>query len=206
MNPDQLPDGMIVSRETLDRLSQYVEMIKKWNPAINLVSKSTLPSIWQRHIADSFQLASYIEPRQRIWADLGSGGGLPGLVVAIVAKEVHPDLEVKLVEVDQRKSVFLRTVARDLSLSVQVYSQKIESLSPIGADVISARALAPLSLLCGFARRHLKQDGVCIFPKGVQSDLEVIEARKHWSFSLDEAASITEPQAKLLILRAIEHV
>lgn len=197
---------MDVSRETLDRLSHYVGLIQKWNQAINLVSKSTIPQIWNRHIADSLQLASYLDETQSKWADLGSGGGLPGLVVAIVAKERYPNLHFDLVEIDQRKSVFLRQVAQDLDLRVKVHTTKIEDTSPLNASVISARALAPLSVLCDYARRHLDPEGFCLFPKGAQSDAEVAEARKLWSFSLEQAKSKTEPQAKLLILRAIEHV
>lgn len=206
MTSELAPEDFNVSRETMERLSHYVAMIQKWNQAINLVSKSTIPQIWQRHIADSLQLTNYLQTHQTVWADLGSGGGLPGLVVAIAAKESHPNLQLHLVEVDQRKSVFLREVARDLNLKVQVHTSKIEDTVPLQADVLSARALAPLSTLCAFAQRHLKTGGVCIFPKGAQSDSEVAEARKHWSFSLEQATSMTEPQAKLLILRAIEHV
>lgn len=197
---------MDVSRETFDRLSHYVSLIQKWNQAINLVSKSTIPQIWQRHIADSLQLASYLDVSQSKWVDLGSGGGLPALVIAIVAKERFPDIQFELVEVDQRKSVFLRQVARELDLRVKVQTTKIEDTPPLNADVLSARALAPLSVLCSYAQRHLKSDGFCLFPKGAQSDAEVTEARKLWSFSLEQATSKTEPQAKLLILRAIEHV
>ena len=206
MTGDQLPSGLDVSRETLERLSHYVALLQKWNQAINLVSKSTIPLIWERHIADSLQLSAYLRSDQQVWGDLGSGGGLPGLVIAIIAKELQPKLQVHLVEIDQRKSVFLRQVARDLDLKVQVHTQKIELATPLCADVLSARALAPLTTLCAYAKRHLKPEGICIFPKGAQSDQEIEEARKHWSFSLEQATSKTEPQARLLILRAIEHV
>lgn len=197
---------MNVSRETLDHLSHYVSLLQKWNQAINLVSKSTIPQIWQRHIADSLQLASYLDGSQPRWADLGSGGGLPALVVAIVAKEHCPDVHFDLVEVDQRKSVFLQQVARDLDLRVKVHTTKIEDTPPLDAHVLSARALASLPILCSYAQRHLNADGFCLFPKGAQWEVEVAEARKLWSFSLEQATSKTEPQAKLLILRAIEHV
>lgn len=206
MTQDFLPEGFNVSRETMERLSHYVALMQKWNQAINLVSKSTIPQIWQRHIADSLQLTGYLQSDQSVWADLGSGGGLPGLVIAIVAKESHPNLRFHLVEIDQRKSVFLRQVAHDLNLNVHVHTSKIEETAPLQADVLSARALAPLSILCAFAQRHLGLGGICIFPKGAQSDSEITEARKFWSFSLEQATSKTEPQAKLLILRAIEHV
>ena len=206
MTSEDIFSSMDVSRETFQRLSHYVALIEKWNRAINLVSKSTVPQIWDRHIRDSLQLSSYLDAAQRRWADLGSGGGLPGLVVAIVAKELFPALQFDLVEVDQRKSVFLRQATRDLDPNVTAHTTKIEDAPPPCADVLSARALAPLSMLCAYAQRHLKSDGLCLFPKGAQFDAEIAEARKHWSFSLEQATSKTEPQAKLLILRAIEHV
>ena len=145
MTPEVALSGYDVSRETIERLSHYVALIEKWNPAINLVAKSTLPSIWHRHIADSLQVASYLQPEQRKWVDLGSGGGLPGLVVAIVAMESCPELQLELVEVDQRKSAFLREVARQLNLPVMVANEKIETLAPQAADIVSARALAALA-------------------------------------------------------------
>ncbi len=206
MTPEVALSGYDVSRETIERLSHYVALIEKWNPAINLVAKSTLPSIWHRHIADSLQVASYLQPEQRKWVDLGSGGGLPGLVVAIVAMESCPELQLELVEVDQRKSVFLRQVIRELGLNAQVHTAKIETLSPQGADVLSARALAPLTALCAFAQRHSKPGGVCLFSKGAQAEEEILEAKKHWSFRLEQATSKTEPLARLLILREIAHV
>ena len=198
--------GFDVSRETLDKLATYVALIEKWNPAINLVARSTLGQIWQRHIVDSLQVADFLSPDQRTWGDLGSGGGLPGLVVSIVAQELAPSLHMDLVEVDQRKSVFLRQVARELQLNCTVHTRKIEDLPPLGADVLSARALAPLSVLCGYAKQHLGPNGVAVFPKGAQYEAELAEAQKHWSFAVEQIESKTDPLARLLVLREIEHV
>ena len=205
MTPQDALSGFDVSRETTDKLKAYVALIEKWNPAINLISKASMDQIWQRHIADSLQVASLMTKDQQSWADLGAGGGLPGLVVAILASEKAPGLSVDLVEVDQRKSVFLRQVAAALDLKVQVHTRKIEDLSRLGAEVVSARALAPLSTLCGYAMQHLRPEGMAIFPKGAQFATEVSEARKLWSFDLEEMVSVTEPLARILILRAIKH-
>lgn len=198
--------GFDVSRETLEKLQAYVAMIEKWNPAINLVARSTLGQIWQRHIADSLQVAEFLTQDQRLWCDIGSGGGLPGLVVAILAHDLTPGLRVDMVEVDQRKSVFLRQVVRELGLTCRVHTSKIEDLPPMSAEVLSARALAPLSSLCAYAKQHLAEGGVAIFPKGAQFASELNEAQKHWSFSVEQVESKTDPQARLLVLREIEHV
>ena len=135
-----------VSRETFARLETYVGLIQKWNPRINLVSRNSLDDLWIRHIEDSLQVARAIPMPDR-WVDLGSGGGLPGLVAAILAAEESPDTRFTLIESDQRKSVFLRTVARECDLNVQVISDRIEKAKPQKADVLSARALADLTTL-----------------------------------------------------------
>lgn len=205
MTPQDAVSGFDVSRETLDKLKAYVALIEKWNPAINLISKASMDQIWQRHIADSLQVASLMAEDQHSWADLGAGGGLPGLVVAILAGERAPGLSVDLVEVDQRKSVFLRQVAATLDLKVKVHTRKIEDLSRLDAEVVSARALAPLTTLCGHAVQHLRPGGMAVFPKGAQFAAELSEARKLWSFDLEEMVSFTEPLARILILRAIKH-
>ena len=168
MNRDkvELPAWMNVSRETLDRLFSFCDLVEKWNPAINLISKSGIAEIWNRHIIDSAQLFQQMPDRAREWCDLGSGGGFPGIVLAILAKQLQPNAQVILVESDRRKSVFLAQASRLLDIDVRVKTQRIEELEPQNADVLSARALAPLSDLCGYAYRHLKPDGVAIFPKG----------------------------------------
>ncbi|WP_151718942.1 16S rRNA (guanine(527)-N(7))-methyltransferase RsmG [Gemmobacter serpentinus] len=195
-----------VSRETLDQLETYAGLIRKWNPVVNLVAKSTLDALWDRHILDSAQLLPLIQPDLRHWVDLGSGGGLPGIVVAILAREIAPQARVTLVEVDQRKSAFLREVSRQLNLPVKVATEKIETLAPQGADVISARALAALDVLCGFAHRHLAPDGQAIFPKGATFEQELSDARKRWHFDLKEVTSLTQAEARILILSEIRHV
>ena len=196
--------GLDVSRETLDRLEQYEALVRKWNPAINLVSPRSLTELRSRHIADSAQLCA-LGPRDRgIWADLGSGGGFPGLVVAILARELSPDLHTVLVESDRRKAAFLMTAARELDLSTRVLAERIEKLDPFGATVLSARALAPLAVLLGFAERHLAPEGICVFPKGETWRDELDEARKVWSFDLETHPSATDGAAQILILRGVK--
>lgn len=201
-----LPGDMDVSRETDAKLQVLESLVRKWNPAINLVAKSTLADLRGRHIADSLQVAALCPLTARIWVDLGSGGGFPGLVVAAWAAEHVPELDVRLVESDQRKATFLRLAAKEMDLSVQVLSQRIEDLAPQNADVVSARALAALPKLCFFVARHLAPCGTAILPKGAQAETEIAAARRDWSFDLETATSQTEGEAKVLILRNLAHV
>jgi 16S rRNA (guanine527-N7)-methyltransferase len=192
-----------VSRETLGRISAYERLIAQWNPAINLVSRSSLADFWGRHALDSAQLLRLAPPGARGWLDLGSGGGFPGLVVAILAAEQRPDLRVTLVESDQRKAAFLRTVARETGTAVTVIAERAESVPPAGADVVSARALAPLDRLLPLAERHLTTSGMAIFPKGAAWRAEVNTALANWRFNLQNHASLTDPKGAVLVLEGI---
>lgn len=196
--------GQIVSRETLLALREFEALVQRWTPAINLISKSTIPLIWDRHIVDSAQLFSHCPEGATRWLDIGSGGGFPGLVIAILAKEAKPELKVTLVESDGRKSTFLRQAAKTLSLSVEVLTNRAESLKAVGADVLSARALAPLKDLLPFAIQHLASNGVAIFPKGARHVDEVRAARQAWHFDLESHPSRSEPDAAILIIRKIQ--
>ena len=197
---------MDVSRETLDRLIRYAALLEKWNPAINLVSKSTLASLWSRHMLDSAQIFDFMPEGARHWADLGSGGGFPGLVVAILAAEQAPDLRVTLVESDRRKATFLSTVLRETGVTATVRAERIEDVPPLAADVLSARALAALSQLLGFAEMHLSATGVGLFPKGSAWKSELRDARQEWSFSCQEQPSVTDPEAVILKIQGVSRV
>jgi 16S rRNA (guanine527-N7)-methyltransferase len=198
--------GLDVSRETFGRLEHYVELLNKWNPKINLVSPNTLREAWTRHFVDSAQIYRLASEKTKIWADFGSGGGFPGMVVAILAAELNPDLQVTLVESDVRKCAFLRSVARETGVQVTVSNQRIETLEPLNADVISARALASLPLLFEFSTRHVKNGGKLLFPKGMKWKTEVEEAVKSWTFSLETHTSVTDPNAVILEIGELVHV
>jgi 16S rRNA (guanine527-N7)-methyltransferase len=195
-----------VSRETFERLSRLVALLEKWNPRINLVSKSTLADVWVRHVQDSLQLFRLAPPSWRTWVDLGSGGGFPGLVIAILAKDKNSNAHVTLVESDQRKCAFLRTVIRELDLPASVLAQRIEDLDPLGADVISARALADLSTLLGFVVRHGGNETVSLFPKGASWEKEVRDAQAQWDFSYAHCKSETESKAVVLRIQGVARV
>lgn len=198
-----LVGGLSVSRETLEALEAFVALVQRWNPAINLVSKSTLEDLWGRHVLDSAQLFSYCPAEAKRWVDIGSGGGFPGLIVALLAKETMPELQVTLVESDQRKATFLRQAAQTLGLTVTVLSKRIESIPPLAADVVSARALAPLVELLGFAHPHIRHDGVVLFPKGARHAEELSEARNSWHFDLSRHPSLSDSAAAILEIRNI---
>ena len=194
-----------VSRETFERLEAYVALIEKWNPKINLVSKSSLPEIWDRHIWDSAQIFD-IAVEGSVWADFGSGGGLPGIVLAIFAKERRPDMQFYLVESDQRKCAFLRNAVREIGLNVKVHAERIEALDPIGASVISARALTDLNGLLEFVERHSAKNGVAILPKGETWEKEILQAQENWSFEYEEITSKTNNDAAILKIKDFARV
>lgn len=193
--------GLNVSRETIATLQAFEAEVRRWTLTVNLVSRSSLDQLWERHIDDSAQIFKARPDNAVRWLDLGSGGGFPGLVVAILASELQPGLKVTLVESDQRKATFLRQTAQKLGLSVEVLAKRIESLPPQMADVVSARALAPLTDLLDLALPHLKPDGIALFPKGARHAEEVSDARRSWNFDLDSVPSAADPDAALLIIR-----
>jgi 16S rRNA (guanine527-N7)-methyltransferase len=192
------PEDLNVSRETMAALDRYAALLKRWTARINLIGKSTLPDIWMRHIVDSAQLAELAGSEFRRWVDMGSGGGLPGLVIAILARERWPQAEVVLVEADARKAAFLRTAVRELGLRTRVEARRIEALPALEADRISARALAPLSMLLTYVQRHGTADCVSLFPKGAQVDDEIAVALEHWRFDCEKIPSVTAPESFIL--------
>lgn len=193
---------MSVSRETL-LLDTYAALLRKWNPAINLIAPSTVGLIESRHIGDALQLSNLASAKTGSWIDLGSGGGLPGMVVAIA----RPDLEVRLIESDQRKAAFLRTAVRELALqNTAVINQRIEAADQQNAANISARALAPLPQLMAYVARHLAKDGTAWLMKGRNWQNEIDEARKTWSFEVKAHQSSTDADAAILEITGIRHV
>ena len=195
-----------VSRETMARLQIYEALLRKWNPAINLVARSTLDDVWGRHFVDSAQIYNLAGKGWSSWADLGSGGGFPGLVIANIAAESQLEAKVILVESDQRKATFLRTVARETGVKLEVIADRAESLAPLAVDILSARALAPLDRLMSFAKRHLSPTGVALFPKGVNHGAELRQALETWRFSYDAAVSETDPAAVIYAIKGISRV
>ncbi|MDF3349885.1 16S rRNA (guanine(527)-N(7))-methyltransferase RsmG [Sulfitobacter sp. KE34] len=193
-----------VSRETFEKLKAFAELVRKWNPKINLVSKDSLNDLWSRHILDSVQIFELV-PGPGKWVDLGSGGGFPGIVISILNQEER-NFDVVMVESDQRKSAFLRTAIRELDLAAKVKTERIEELECLEADVLSARALADLTKLLGFAELHLKRGGIALFPKGQSWQREDLEARQDWNYDLETVTSKTNSDAAILKIKDIARV
>jgi 16S rRNA (guanine527-N7)-methyltransferase len=199
----ELLPGLPVSDETLAMLRDYAGALARWSAAINLVAPATLPDAWSRHVLDSAQLLPLAPPEARHWADLGSGGGLPGLVIAILAK--GSDLHVTLVESDRRKAAFLRDQIARHGLAARVEATRAEALLPLGADVVSARALAPLDRLLPMVARHLAPNGVALLPKGRGWGSELGRVAPGGVFHVEHFPSVTDPDARILRLSLTGH-
>jgi len=193
-----LLDDLNVSRETLADLEKMVELLIKWNKAINLVGKSTTDSIWARHILDSAQMWTQRPENLTSWVDLGSGGGFPALVLAILGKAQAPSACFHMIESDARKCVYLRNVSRETSLNTKIHTVRIESTASIKADVVSARALASVETLLSFSEKFLTNNAFCLFLKGQACDTEEEKARESWSFQSEKIKSISDDTGSIL--------
>lgn len=194
-----------VSRETIARLDRYVELLLERQSHTNLIAPSTIPIVWTRHIADSLQLLA-LAPEARIWVDLGSGAGFPGLAIACALAE-EPRTAVHLVESNNKKADFLRDVARDLALPVVVHPVRIEDYGKnlaLKPDVVTARALAPLEVLLGYARPILGKHALGLFMKGQDVEAELTKATKYWTMNATLVPSKTNPQSRIVVVRDLE--
>ncbi|MFN3953876.1 MAG: 16S rRNA (guanine(527)-N(7))-methyltransferase RsmG [Pararhodobacter sp.] len=198
--------GVRVSRETIDRLELYFDRLLKWSDAINLISPTSKVDAWRRHIIDSAQLFAYRDDDVRRWCDLGSGGGLPAVVNAIIAKELAPDVQFVLAESDKRKASFLRIVIEELNLNAGVECGRIEDLPGQEANLVSARALAPLDLLLQYVELHMRQDGYALLMKGRQYANEISAARQNWGFDLEVIGSKVDPDSRILRITQIHRM
>ncbi|MBB2204193.1 16S rRNA (guanine(527)-N(7))-methyltransferase RsmG [Gluconacetobacter takamatsuzukensis] len=191
VKPDTLPADLA------QRLDRFAEILTRWNSRINLVSPRDLPHLWDRHIADSLQLASLIPPGIRL-ADLGSGGGFPGLIIAIAT-----DADVTLIESDQRKAAFLREAARAAGARVTVLARRIEDVDIAPVHIVTARALAALPQLLEWSSRLLAPDGFCLFLKGRNVDDELTSAAADWHMAVSRLPSRTNADGTILKLGEI---
>ncbi len=184
--------------DTDARLAVFQQTLERWNGAINLVSRRDLPHLRTRHIADSLQLGALPTPLPARAIDLGSGGGFPGLVLAIAY-----GMPVDLIEEDRRKCAFLREAARLTGAPATVHAERIERAVLTPAPLVTARALAPLVRLLDYAERLLAPGGECRFLKGREVDAELAEAERGWSMRVERFASRTDPSGVILRLSGI---
>jgi 16S rRNA (guanine527-N7)-methyltransferase len=194
-----------VSRETLARLDGFAALLMRWQKAVQLVAPSTLPQLWTRHIADSLQLIPHLGGAKRI-ADFGSGGGFPGLVLAIAM----PDLEaMHLLESDTRKASFLREAARISEARVTVHAERIESAAKqLGGqvDTVIARALAPVAKLLSLGGPLFDSGAKAVFLKAQDIEAELTEASKSWKIRSEIRQSLTDPRGRILRIDSAERL
>jgi len=199
LTPEAFAAETGVSRETLAKLALLVDLLQKWQRAINLVAANTLQDVWRRHILDSAQLYPLLSPGTRSLIDIGSGAGFPGLVLAAMGvPEVHS------VESDQRKCAFQREAARVAGLSVTIHAQRVESLPKMQADAIVSRACADLTQFLEYAFPFMAPSSQCLFIKGQQVERELTEAGKGWKMQTERFPSRTDPTGTVLRLSHVE--
>ena len=196
-----------VSRETLDRLDRFVGLLMAWQQRINLIAPSTESKVWTRHIADSLQLLP-LAPNARTWADLGSGGGFPGMVIACALSDI-PGARVHLVESNLKKAAFLREAVRATGAAATIHASRIvdfveKHAEPV--DIVTARALAPLSDLLRMAYPLLKGGAYGLFPKGQDVGSELTDAAKCWNIEVSLVPSVTDPSGRIVTVKRIEPV
>ena len=193
-----------VSRETLERLDRLVALLLEWQQTRNLIAASTVPQIWTRHIADSLQLLD-LAPTAKLWIDLGSGGGFPGLVLACALVE-RAGARIHLVESTAKKCAFLQAAIAALKLPAEVHCQRVENVIPAfpKADVVTARALAPLPKLLALAFPLLKKGTLGLFLKGQDVGAELTEAAKYWIIEHKLMPSRTDPRARIVVVARLE--
>lgn len=204
MSPESCGAALDVSRETLDRLSAYVSLLEKWNPRINLVGRQTLPDVWQRHILDCGQLSRYV-PADGPWIDLGSGAGLPGVILAILSP-----VPVHLVESDSRKCAFLREAARITGANTTIHNSRIEAVAPdlaaLNPTLVTARALAPLDRLLHMVAPICTSGTAILLLKGRDVEVELTEASKSWTMQASLHQSLSDPDGRVLKLEGLSRV
>jgi 16S rRNA (guanine527-N7)-methyltransferase len=194
-----------VSRETEKRLELFVDLLLLWQKKFKLVASSTIPVIWTRHVADSLQLLP-LAPDALVWVDFGSGGGFPGLPIAC-GLAGKPGAMVHLIESNGKKATFLREAVRVTGAPAQVHQERAEIFAKNCAepvDVVTARALSPLKLLCDQAFPLIAKGAVGLFPKGQDVDAELTEAAKYWNIQASIVPSVTSPAGRIVVVRGLK--
>lgn len=193
-----------VSRETQNRLDQFVDLLLLRQQRQNLIGSSTIPILWTRHVADSLQLLAHA-PDALVWADFGSGGGFPGIPIACALAD-KPGAMVHLIESVGKKATFLREAVKAIGLPAKVHQIRAETFGDSGdkVDVVTARALSPLKILCDQAFPLIARGAIGLFPKGQDVDAELTEAAKYWIIEAAKVPSKTSPEGCIVIIRGLK--
>jgi len=193
MAPDAFRAQANVSRETMARLETYAAALRRWNQALSLVSAASLTDLWRRHFLDSAQLLPLAPSAARVWIDLGSGAGFPGMILAMLgAPDVH------LVESERRKCEFLRAVARDTATELTIHCRRVKDMPALNADVVTARALAPLPRLITLTGRFAIADTIGLFLKGARVADELTDLAKYPTINVERVASRSSSSGTIL--------
>lgn len=203
MTPTEFARRAPIHDNALPDYEIWVSLLRRWNQRINLVSPSAMSDLWDRHVLDSAQIWPLIPDDAQVIVDFGSGAGFPGLSVAIEAKHAARGQTVHMIESAGKKASFLKSVSRETSAPARIWSDRIEQIEPLKADVITARAFAPLARLLPMAFRHLKMGGEIVLLKGERFSDEIEEAEKHWSFTYETRPSVTQDGAVIVHLANI---
>jgi len=194
-----------VSRETESRLDRFIALLQTWQAKVNLVSPSTLPTLWSRHVSDSLQLLA-LAPAAKVWVDFGSGGGFPGVVLACALSE-KPGTQIHLVERNGKKAAFLREALRVTGAAGTIHLADIKDAVdriPVPVDCVTARAVAPLHQLIGYAEPLVKKGAKALFLKGQDVEAELTEATKYWKIEPLLRSSLTGGHGWIVELDRIE--
>lgn len=199
--PEEFAADTGVSRETLDRLRLYVDTLMKWQKRINLIGPSTVAEVWRRHVLDSAQVLPEIDPNVRVVTDLGSGGGFPGVVLALCLPDhCGPEVRVHMIESNQKKASFLNHVLRETGASAKVHCDRIEALVPWPSDVVTARACASIDKLLAYSEAFRTHKSVCLFLKGRDAVKELTEASECWTYRRRTIKSRSDPSGHIVVL------
>jgi len=200
---EDILESFDVSRETMEKLKLFQNMVLEWNKKFNLISKASEKDIWERHIVDSLQLCRFLSKKDEFLYDFGSGAGFPGVVLAVVGKEKFPKLKITLIESVGKKVLFLKEVNKTLDLNLNIINDRIENLKLPKADIISSRALASLEKLLEYAKPFCAEKTMLIFPKGEKWQEEIDTAKEKWFFDYKSTQSITNNKGCILLINKI---
>jgi len=203
MTPSEFQTLCAATPVQMADLGTLIERLTSANAVMNLVGPDTIPDVWNRHILDSAQLLDHA-PDAMSWADLGAGAGFPGLVLAILLKD-RADSHVWLVDSLGKRCRFLQAVVEALSLRATVVNGRAED-QRIKVDAVTARALAPMDRLLGYAQPYLQRGAQGLFLKGEKAEAELIEARKVWQFDSDLSVSRSDPRGRIVSVRSLRRV
>ena len=201
LGPEDVGAALSVSRETLSRLTKFVDLLLKWQRSINLIGPGTVDDVWRRHVLDCGQLVRFLPDRRARVLDIGTGAGLPGMVLSILGAP-----HVQLIESDAKKCVFLREAARITETPVKIIEARAESALCEPADVVTARAVAPLMRLLGLTERYIKTNTICFFFKGKDFKNELTHIKNNWSMQLETHPSLTQRDGVILQLESVTRV